>query len=460
MNSRAVRPGTDKYMLTPENIKVKSLGECRIESPMGLSTVLGDGIVNYVPDDARMPAVVELSSSVPGREGVCFEKAGPRQHIYFDPPRTSAAIVTCGGLCPGLNNVIRSLVLQLHYHYGVKNILGIRFGYTGLDPEPGGEPINLTPEFVEDIHKDGGTVLGSSRGPVEFDRAVNFLRQRGVNILFCIGGDGTQRGAQCLSEEARRQGYPLAVIGIPKTIDNDIKYVQQTFGYYTAIDKAREVVDCAHNEARGALGGIALVKLMGRNAGFIAAGATVASQDVNFTLVPELHFEVDGPGGLLDLLEKRIAQRKHAVIVVAEGAGQDLLPTGGEKKLRDASGNVLLADVGVYLADRIEAYFKDRKVRSTVKYIDPSYIIRSVPANCEDAVLCDQMARNAVHAAMAGRTEMLIGYWYDVFIHLPISLATSQKKRMSPESDLWRSVLATTGQPVRIGAATGNSVKK
>jgi len=417
---------------------------------MDLSTVLGDGMVNYVPDDARMPAMVELSSGVPGQAGVCFEKAGPRENIYFDPPETSAAIVTCGGLCPGLNNVIRSLVLELHYHYGVKNILGIRFGYVGLDPEPGREPIALTPEFVKDIHKNGGTVLGSSRGPVAFDRAVNFLRERNVNILFCIGGDGTQRGAQCLSEEAERQGYQLSVIGIPKTIDNDIKYVHQTFGYYTAIDKASEVVECAHNEARSALGGIALVKLMGRNAGFIAAGATVANQDVNFTLVPELHFDLDGPGGLLNLLKKRITARGHAVVVVAEGAGQYLLP--GDKNNRDASGNALLGDIGVFLADRIKAYFKDQDVRSTVKYIDPSYILRSIPANCEDALLCDHMARNAVHAGMTGRTAMLIGYWYDVFIHVPIALATSVKKQMSPESELWRSVLAATGQPVHIGS--------
>jgi 6-phosphofructokinase 1 len=437
-------------MLTPENVKVKSLGECLIPSPMSLSTVLGDGVVNYVPDDAKMPAMVELSSNVPGGEGVYFEKAGPREHVYFDPNKTSAAIVTCGGLCPGLNNVIRSLVFQLHYHYGVKNILGIRFGYSGLDPDSGVAPIILTPEFVEDIHKDGGTVLGSSRGPVDIGKAVGFLRDRGVNILFCIGGDGTQRGAQALSEEAQRQGYSLSVIGIPKTIDNDIKYVKQTFGYYTAIEQARAVIDCAHNEARSALGGIAVVKLMGRDAGFIAAGATVASQDVNFTLVPELEFELEGPGGLFDLLEKRITGRGHAVLVVAEGAGQHLLPKDNNN--RDASGNVLLDDIGVFLTGKIKAYFKDQDVPATVKYIDPSYIIRSVSAQCEDALLCDQMARNAAHAGMSGRTEMLIGYRYDVFIHVPIPLVTSQKKTMSPESDLWRSVLAATGQPVRIGA--------
>jgi 6-phosphofructokinase 1 len=436
-------------LLRPEDVKVKSLGECKIPSPVGLSTVLGDGVVNYVPDDARMPASVELSSHDPKAEGVFFEKAGPRENIYFDPADTTAAIVTCGGLCPGLNNVIRSLVLQLHHQYGVTDILGVRFGYSGLDPDSDFKPIALSPEFVEDIHKDGGTVLGSSRGPVDLDRAVGFLRDRGVNILFCIGGDGTQRGALCLSQEARRQGYPLSVIGIPKTIDNDIPYVSQTFGYYTAIDKAREVIDCAHNEARSARGGLVVVKLMGRDAGFIAAGATVASQDVNITLVPELHFELEGPGGLFDLLEERIAGRGHAVVVVAEGAGQHLLPK--DPSNCDASGNVLLSDIGVFLAGEIKEYFKGSDTEATVKYIDPSYILRSIPANCEDALLCDQMGRNAAHAGMAGRTEMLIGYRYDVFIHVPISLVTSDKKQMSPESELWRSVLASTGQPVRIG---------
>jgi len=396
-----------------------------------------------------MPVTVELSPGAQGAGGLSFEKAGPRRLIYFDPPRASAAIVTCGGLCPGLNNVIRSLFSQLYYHYGVTNILGIRHGYMGLDPASSFEPIQLTPEFVEDIHKEGGTALGSSRGPVEFATAVNFLRDRGVNMLFCIGGDGTQRGVQALSDEAGRQGYPLAVVGIPKTIDNDIKYVQQTFGYFTAIDKAREVINCAHTEAKGAPNGIAVVKLMGRNAGFIAAGATVASQDVNFTLVPELDFDLDGPMGLLALLENRIIDRGHAVIVVAEGAGQHLMPRGEVR--RDASGNVLPQDVGPFLVARIKAHFADRDVRAAVKYIDPSYIIRSIPANCEDSLLCDQLARNAVHAGMAGKTAVLIGFWYDVFIHVPIPLVTSRKKQMSPESDLWRSVLAATGQPVYIG---------
>jgi len=436
-------------MLTPESVTIESLGERGIPSPLKLSTVIGDGVVNFVSDGARMPAHVEITPGRDRQDEVLFEKAGPRRTIYFDPARTRAAVVTCGGLCPGLNNVIRSIFLELHYYYGVEHVLGIRYGYMGLDPANDTMPIELTPEIVEDIHREGGTVLGSSRGAINHASAVRFLKGRRVNVLFCIGGDGTQRGAHALAEEAKRQDYPLAVVGVPKTIDNDIMYVQRTFGYHTAVDKACEVVGCAHTESKGAPNGIAIVKLMGRDAGFIAAGAAVASQDVNFALVPEVPFELEGPGGLLDLLRARLLSRNHAVIVVAEGAGQHLI---GQREIRrDASGNILHEDIGPFLAKAVKDHFTGRDVPATVKYIDPSYIIRSVPANCEDALLCDQLARNAVHAGMAGKTDVLIGYWYGVLIHVPIMLAVSRKKQMDLEGELWRAALAATGQPVRIG---------
>ena len=439
-------------MLRPESVTIETLGPREIPSPLKLSAVLGDGVVNFVSDQARMPATVEIIVEQAPEQTVLFEKAGPRRMIHFDPASVRAAVVTCGGLCPGLNNVIRSLLLELHYCYGVTDVLGIRYGYMGLDPANSRLPIDLTPELVAEIHKEGGTILGSSRGPMNCANAVRFLKGRRINLLFCIGGDGTQRGAHALAEEARRQGYPMAVVGIPKTIDNDIMFVQRTFGYHTAVEKGRHVLDCAHNEAKGALNGIVVVKLMGRDAGFIAAGAAVASQDVNFALVPEVPFELDGDGALLDLLRQRILSRGHAVVVVAEGAGQHLIPQGEIR--RDASGNVLNEDIGPFITGATKSYFKDRNIPATVKYIDPSYIIRSVPANCEDALLCDQMARNAVHAGMAGKTDVLIGYWYGVPIHVPILLAVSEKKRMSPESELWRATLSATGQPVRIGPQT------
>jgi len=335
--------------------------------------------------------------------------------------------------------------MELHHIYGVKEVIGFRNGYQGLDPAVGKEPIVLTPEFVEDIHKEGGTVLGTSRGPVDVSAAVDNLIRLGVNMLFTVGGDGTQRGANQLFLEARKRGHALAVVGIPKTIDNDVAYVSRSFGYLTAVEEACKVIECAHTEAHSVENGISIVKLMGRDSGFIAAGATVASQDVNFTLIPELPFKMEGPGGFLNVLKQRVLKRAHAVIVVAEGAGQDLLVSSND--VRDASGNLKLKDIGLFLKEQIEAYFKTEKVPVVVRYIDPSYIVRSSRADSEDSFLCDLFARNAAHAAMAGKTGLVIGYLHDHFIHVPIEYINAQKKRLDPNSDWWHAVLATTVQP-------------
>jgi len=332
-----------------------------------------------VDDRARIPAQIVRVPDVPAQEELLFELAGPRDKLFFDPKVTRAGIVTCGGLCPGLNDVIRSLFLELRNAYGVKEVLGFRGGYQGLDPARGGEPIVLTPEFVDDIHQQGGTVLGTSRGPVDVKLAVDNLIRRRVDLLFTIGGDGTQRGGNELYQEANRRGHPLAVVGIPKTVDNDVAFVARTFGYLTAVQEAARVLDRAHVEAKSVRNGISLVKLMGRHAGFIAAGATVASQDVNFTLVPEVPFKLEGEHGFLAALKERVLRRAHAVVVVAEGAGQDLLRQA--ETARDASGNVKLQDIRLFLRDRIEAYFKAEKVPVVMRYFDPSYFVRSSPAN-------------------------------------------------------------------------------
>ncbi len=418
-------------------MKVTILGEARFPSP----------IRRTVSDALRVPEQIVRDPEAPPAEELLFELAGPRAKLFFDPKQTRAGMVTCGGLCPGLNDVIRSLFRELHFAYGLREVLGFRGGYQGLDPARGAEPIVLTPEFVDDIHREGGTVLGTSRGPVDMDIAVDNLIRRGVNLLFTIGGDGTQRGGNELFQKAKLRGHPLAVVGIPKTVDNDVAFVARTFGYLTAVQEAAKVLDRAHTEACSVENGIALVKLMGRHAGFIAAGATVASQDVNFTLVPEVPFKLDGARGFLDALKQRILRRAHAVVVVAEGAGQDLLAASGEE--RDASGNVKLKDIGLFLRERIEAYFKAEKVPVVMRFFDPSYIVRSSPANAEDSILCDLFARHAVHAAMAGKTGLVIGYLHDKFIHVPIELLTSRKKHMEPDGPAWSAVLAATGQPER-----------
>jgi len=352
--------------------------------------------------------------------------------------------VTCGGLCPGLNNVIRSLFLELHYGYGVAEVIGFRGGYGGLDPKNGVEPVTMTCEFVDGIHQKGGTILGSSRGPVDIGRAVENLIARSVNILFTVGGDGTQRGANDIYQEARKRGHALAVIGVPKTIDNDVAFVSRTFGFATAVEEAARVLDCAHTEARSVPGGIGLVKLMGRHAGFVTAGATIASQDVNFALIPEVPFKLEA---FLAALKQRMLTKSHTVIAIAEGAGQDLLAAG--TSARDASGNVKLKDIGPFLREKIEAFFKAEGIPVVMRYFDPSYQVRSRPANSQDAILCDLFARHAVHAGMAGKTGVVIGLHHERFIHVPIELLATQTKRLDPQGGWWRSVLAATGQPER-----------
>lgn len=410
--------------------RITTLGEARYPSPLN----------RFVSDYSFVPEQIILG---PARaEERAFELAGPRAKLFFDPARTRAGIVTCGGLCPGLNNVIRSLFNELHHAYGVQEVLGFRGGYPGLDPAKGQPPIRLTSDFVNDIHRRGGTVLGTSRGPVDTAAAVENLERLRVNILFTVGGDGTQRGGNELFQLARQRGHALAVVGIPKTVDNDVAFVARTFGYLTAVQEAASVLDRAHAEARSVQNGIALVKVMGRHAGFIAVGATVASQEVNFCLIPEVPFQLDH---FLAALKERILKRSHAVIVVAEGVRQAWL--SNDNTQRDASGNVKLGDIGTFLRGRIESHFKAEKLPIVLRYFDPSYHIRSGPANSEDSILCDLFARNAVHAAMAGKTGLMIGFLHDEFIHIPIELLAGRKKSVDPAGPVWSGTLAATGQP-------------
>jgi len=419
------------------DLEVARLGECRIASPM-LST-------DFVEDEERVlfhstmkeaEAILKAGRSLPS-----FEMAGPRKKIYFDPSKLKCGIVTCGGICPGLNDVIRAIVLSLHYHYGVESAFGFRYGYEGLSPAYRHPLVELTPREVRDIHQKGGTILGSSRGPQEVSDMVDTLERMNIGILFAIGGDGTLRGGQAIYEEIGRRGLKICVIGIPKTIDNDISYVDESFGFETAVAETRTAIYSAHVEAHGARNGIGLVKLMGRESGFIAAYATLANSDVNFCLVPEVSFNLEA---LFSALKERLERRRHAVIVVAEGTGQDLLGKTGE---RDASGNVRFGDIGIFLRDQIKAYFESAGMKISLKYIDPSYTIRSQPANPHDSVFCLLLGHCAVHAGMTGRTNMVVSYWNGEFTHLPIPLAVSERKQVNPDGRLWSSVLESTGQP-------------
>lgn len=432
-------------MIQQQDLIVTSLGECRFPSPLGFEPPSFGQKSHFVRETERIRFNVEVGTKPADTDTLSFEEAGPRERIFFDPSKASAAVVTCGGLSPGLNNVIRSVFHELTDNYGVKRVWGIRNGYLGLNPKSRLVPVELNRDGVEGIDKLGGTVLGSSRGHQDPIIMADFLASSKIDMLFCLGGDGTQRDAHRLHEEIRRRGLPIAVVGIPKTIDNDIPYVRQSFGYATALEKAAEVIKSAHVEARGAVNGIGLVKLMGRDAGFIAAGASVVSQEVNFTLIPEIPFPLEGENGFLAVLERRLCDRGHAVVVVAEGAGQHLFESADSQ--RDASGNILHQDIGLFLRDKIRRHFAARDLPVELKYLDPSYHIRSIPANGIDRFLSDQMGRHAVHAAMAGKTGVLVGFEHGQFINVPIPAVVREKKKLDITGDLWRAVLQVTRQP-------------
>ncbi len=421
---------------------IERLGECTIPSPMKARGIRFTDDTAHILLHSRLEPIQQYLAE--GKTPPRFEAAGPRENIFFDPTKLACGIVTCGGLCPGLNDVIRAIVLCLHHHYGVQKIYGFRYGYEGLAPAHGHAPILLTPEMVEGIIEMGGTMLGSSRGNQDPEVMVDTLHRMGIGILFCIGGDGTQHGAMAISQHARQRGIPLSVIGVPKTIDNDISFVQKTFGFETAVSEAKKATSGAHAEAVGARNGIGLVKLMGRDSGFIAAYSVLVDGQVNYCLIPESRFTLEA---FFASLQQRLEKRSHAVIVVAEGAGQDLLEATGQ---RDASGNVLFNDIGTFLRDRIKEHFKKIGVPINLKYIDPSYIIRSLPANPHDSAFCLLMGHNAVHAGMAGRTGMIVGFWNHKFTHVPTPLAVQRRNKVNINGSLWRSVLTSTGQPAQM----------
>ncbi len=427
---------------------IKSLGPCEITSPL---RHVGPGVeVHFRTDEdhVRFDHTLDMDAGpVQAGPPLSFEAAGPREKIFFNPAKVSAGIVTCGGLCPGLNDIIRGLVTQLHYRYAVTNVFGFRYGYEGLVPRYGHTPMLLRPDSVAQIHNFGGTILGSSRGPQKLEEMVDMLEEMEIDLFFVVGGDGTLRGAADLSAECQRRGLKKAVIGIPKTIDNDIMYLDKSFGFETAFAVAVQAVKCAYVEATGAMNGVGLIKLMGRDSGFIACYAALAGGNVDFVLIPEVPFKLHGERGLLEALRYRLAKKKSAVLVVAEGAGQELIQERGGT---DASGNRKYGDIGLFLKDEINGFFKERRYECNLKYFDPSYIIRSVPANPQDNVYCNQLAQHAVHAAMAGKTGMLVGRWHGAFVHLPIALATQGRRKVDPHSELWHSVLESTGQSPRL----------
>ncbi|WP_319469482.1 ATP-dependent 6-phosphofructokinase [uncultured Pseudodesulfovibrio sp.] len=425
----------------PSNTDISVVGEAKIKNPIKFGRFVEE-------DDAVLVNISRMNVEKKGKKApkhIYFEPAGPRSKVYYDTSKTKCAIVTCGGLCPGLNDVIRAVVMTAYHEYKVPSVLGIKFGLEGFIPEYGHDVIELTPEYVSRIHEFGGTILGSSRGPQKPEDIVDALERMNVSILFMIGGDGTMRAASKVVKVITKRNLSISVVGLPKTIDNDINFASPSFGFDTAVETAAMAIKGAHVEATGAPWGMGLVKVMGRDAGYIAAQSALSCQEVNFVLIPESPFDIHGEKGFLAALDKRMKTSGNAVIVVAEGAGQDLLE---QAKATDASGNIRLSDIAGLLKREILAHFKEQDIEPTLKYIDPSYIIRSVPANANDRIYCSFLGINAVHAGMSGRTGLVISRWNGRYVHIPMDTVTKGKKRISTNSNYWRAVLESTGQPI------------
>jgi 6-phosphofructokinase 1 len=430
------------------NTDIPTLGEAKILPPLKRRIKPGEREKLFVSDKERIIADVQMDhleeSYQNGKKIISFDQAGPREKIYFDPSKLKCAIATCGGLCPGLNDIIRSIVLELFHIYNVKTIYGIKHGLQGFVPEFEHDVMDLNPETIAGIQNTGGSMLGSSRGTQDIGIIVDCLERLNIGILFMVGGDGTLMASKRIAEEIEKRNLKISVIGIPKTIDNDIHLVSRSFGFDTAVDVATLAIKGAHNEAEAYPYGIGLIKLMGRHSGFLAATAALAQQDANFVLIPEVDIFLYGKNGFLQALENRLLHRKHAVVIVAEGAGQNLFED--QEKQYDPSGNVVLMDIGLFLKDKISQWFKAKDIPISLKYIDPSYIIRSLPANANDSVFCGFLGREAVHAGMAGKTKLLVSFWNNHYVHVPMDASAGKRKHLDPNGRLWQSVLEATGQ--------------
>lgn len=425
-------------MSEPKIIRTDTLGECKYDSPL-------KGTISRFYDNEGIACSYRTKdlgalNSIDDIE--YFELAGPRKKLFFNPAETTVGIVTCGGLCPGLNDVIRALTFCCLESYGVKKVLGFQYGYEGLVAKYYHYPMELDTTNTDEIHEKGGTILKSSRGRQDDDEVIDTLVHYGVNVLFTIGGDGTQRGTRDIVNRLKERNLPIAVVGIPKTIDNDINVVQRSFGFETAVESTWDVITNAHSEAKAFHNGVGLVKLMGRESGWIAASATLANSNVNFCLVPEVPFDLYGPNGFFEHLKKRLKRKQHAVVVVAEGAGQKLFDAGLGQ---DKSGNKKLNDIGILLRDEMQRYFAEEKMEISMKYFDPGYSIRARSANANDSMYCLRLGNNAVHAAMAGMTNMIVGMHNDRLVHLPIPMI-GERKVIDPQSWFWQTVLQSTHQ--------------
>ncbi|MEW5303819.1 MAG: hypothetical protein WDW36_006474 [Sanguina aurantia] len=367
-------------------------------------------------------------------------RCGPRKTIYLDPKKVCAAVVTCGGLCPGLNDVVQNIVYTLA-DYGVPedNILGIRYGLRGFY-ERDAKPITLTRSLVDGIQLKGGTMLGTSRGGANIREIVRRIDLWGLNMVFVVGGNGGNAAAHAIQEECEAQGVICSVVGVPKSIDNDILLIDRCFGFETAVEEAQRALLAAKVEASSARNGLGVVKLMGRQSGFIAMQASMASGVVDICLIPEISFNLEK---VCEHVARCIEAKGHCVVCLAEGAGQDLIQDSTSLGT-DQSGNPILEDIGLFLKNKFKEFFKGE---ADIKYIDPTYMIRAIPTTSNDRIYCKVLGQGAVHGAFAGFTDITVGLISTHYVYLPIPTIIQAPRKVNPKGRRWNRLITGINQP-------------
>ena len=360
-----------------------------------------------------------------------FVRAGPRKEIAWDPIHTKVAIVTCGGLCPGLNTVIRELYITLHHKYGVKFVYGVKNGYKGFYSD---NLVRLDDDIIRDIHHKGGSILGTSRGGTDVKKIVDSIAHRGISHLYAIGGNGTQKGLFEINKEIKKRGLCVSVVGIPKTIDNDLCIIDKSFGFDTSVQEAQRAIQAAKVEIEAFNNAVGIVKVMGRNSGFIAMYSSLASKDVDCCLIPEIPFDIEYDHGVLHYIKECLHKKDKILIVVSEGAGQHYINDPVNKNLND---------FGIWLCEVVRSNVPN----VCIKYIDPTYTIRAITPNASDSIYCTILAQSAVHGAFCGYTNFIVGPVNGKHAYIPLQMAIHETNTVSEDDRMWFRLISANGQP-------------
>ncbi|MGA7341196.1 MAG: 6-phosphofructokinase [Terracidiphilus sp.] len=471
--------------------------EAALENP------ITDKSIGTLSDDSpRVMLDARGRAEADGAVDLSLPEARPRTHLRY-PLQPGAmlgiGILVSGGIAPGINAVIDGIVLR-HSLYHARQcargrrhsieILGYREGFKGL-LRPGVHPQRLNSAAIRGVVEIGGSYLGTSRadellpgtGPnrnAKLEAAIGRLQNDGVHILYVIGGDGSMSCAHALWHYARRKGYELSVVGIPKAMDNDILWVWQSFGFLSAVEEARQAILHMHTEV-SSNPRVGIVQLFGSDSGFIASHAGYSTA-CDLVLIPEDPMTMDD---IVTHISERLTDRfgngqdiagPYALVVMAETA----LPADARKYIDDPRVGLSegkrgekealksfldngrrvrgqtpdelrtagLKIVSRVLQDRIQQELEPREYWRDFRVItnEPRHLIRSIPPSVTDVIFGERLGALAVDNAMAGYTDFMVSQWLTEFVLVPLPLVVLGRKRVPTNGIFWKSVLSKTGQ--------------